>query len=423
MLLHWIWLAHRPGLSDRGRAALLQRFQDPEDIFYADRKTLAEVEGLSGTGLEVLGDKSLDEAQSILKICRDKKLGILTFQDAAYPRRLRNISDPPVVLYYKGQILDLESCPAIAVVGTRKASAYGLTTAKRMGYQIARCGGIVVSGMAYGIDGMATAGALTAGSPAVGVLGCGVDVVYPMSNRSLFRDMEEYGWLVSEFPPGYPPSRWTFPKRNRIISGMCNGVLVIEAPEKSGSLITARQAAEQGRDVFAVPGNIDLPSFQGSNQLLRDGAIMVSSGWDVVSEYEGLYPNSVRKELGQCRQTAYPEEVQFAADSEKQYEKVAQDIQKPEQIRNLKKKLDKIDKKDIDNTASRPYSVVDTDSIPLSDEEKSVIQILEQGERLVDDVIAQTGLPAGKLLSLLTMLELKGVVRRLPGKRITLQIR
>lgn len=423
MLLHWIWLAHRPGLSDRGRAALLQRFQDPEDIFYADRKTLAEVEGLSGTGLEALGDKSLDEAQSILKICRDKKLGILTFQDAAYPRRLRNISDPPAVLYYKGQIPDLESCPAIAVVGTRKASAYGLTTAKRMGYQIARCGGIVVSGMAYGIDGMATAGALTAGSPAVGVLGCGVDVVYPMSNRSLFRDMEEYGWLVSEFPPGYPPSRWTFPKRNRIISGMCNGVLVIEAPEKSGSLITARQAAEQGRDVFAVPGNIDLPSFQGSNQLLRDGAIMVSSGWDVVSEYEGLYPNSVRKELGQCRQTACPEEVQFAADSEKQYEKVAQDIQKPKQIRNLKKKLDKIDKKDIDNTASRPYSVVDTDSIPLSDEEKSVIQILEQGERLVDDVIAQTGLPAGKLLSLLTMLELKGVVRRLPGKRITLQIR
>lgn len=423
MLLHWIWLAHRPGLSDRGRAALLQRFQDPEDIFYADRKTLAEVEGLSGTGLEALGDKSLDEAQSILKICRDKKLGILTFQDAAYPRRLRNISDPPAVLYYKGQIPDLESCPAIAVVGTRKASAYGLTTAKRMGYQIARCGGIVVSGMAYGIDGMATAGALTAGSPAVGVLGCGVDVVYPMSNRSLFRDMEEYGWLVSEFPPGYPPSRWTFPKRNRIISGMCNGVLVIEAPEKSGSLITARQAAEQGRDVFVVPGNIDLPSFQGSNQLLRDGAIMVSSGWDVVSEYEGLYPNSLRKELGQCRQTACPEEVQFAADSEKQYEKVAQDIQKPKQIRNLKKKLDKIDKKDIDNAASRPYSVVDTDSIPLSDEERSVIQILEQGERLVDDVIAQTGLPAGKLLSLLTMLELKGIVRRLPGKRIALQIR
>ena len=423
MLLHWIWLAHRPGLSDRGRAALLQRFQDPEDIFYADRKTLAEVEGLSGTGLEALGDKSLDEAQSILKICRDKKLGILTFQDAAYPRRLRNISDPPAVLYYKGQIPDLESCPAIAVVGTRKASAYGLTTAKRMGYQIARCGGIVVSGMAYGIDGMATAGALTAGSPAVGVLGCGVDVVYPMSNRSLFRDMEEYGWLVSEFPPGYPPSRWTFPKRNRIISGMCNGVLVIEAPEKSGSLITARQAAEQGRDVFVVPGNIDLPSFQGSNQLLRDGAIMVSSGWDVVSEYEGLYPNSLRKELGQCRQTACPEEVQFAADSEKQYEKVAQDIQKPKQIRNLKKKLDKIDKKDIDNAASRPYSVVDTVSIPLSDEERSVIQILEQGERLVDDVIAQTGLPAGKLLSLLTMLELKGIVRRLPGKRIALQIR
>lgn len=421
MLLHWIWLAHRSGLSDRGRACLLQQFQDAEDIFYADRESLAAVEGLSDTGLEALQDKSLEDAQHIFQTCRDRKIGILTFQDAAYPGRLRNIPDPPAVLYYKGQIPDLESRPAIAVVGTRKASAYGLTTAKRMGYQIARCGGIVVSGMAYGIDGMATAGALTAGCPAVGVLGCGVDVVYPVSNRSLFRDMEEYGWLVSELPPGHPPARWTFPKRNRIISGMCNGVLVIEAPEKSGALITAHQASDQGRDVFAVPGNIDLPSFQGSNQLLRDGAIVASSGWDVVSEYEGLYPNVLRKERGQGHQTAYPDEVKAASKAEKKYEKVAQEIQKPEQIPNLKKKLDNLDKKDIDNTLSAPYSVVDTNSLQLSDEELIVVRILEQGEQLVDDVVAKSGVPTGKLLSLLTMLELKGVVRRLPGKRVALQ--
>ncbi len=418
MLLHWIWLAHRPGLSDRGKASLLQHFSDPEDIFYADEDAFSQVENLSPTGRESLGDKDLTMAQEILEQCREKKVGILTFQDAAYPRRLRNIPDPPVVLYYKGSIPDLESRPAVGVVGTRKASAYGLTTAKRMGYQIARCGGIVVSGMAYGIDGMAMAGALTAGQPVVGVLGCGADVVYPLANRSLFRDVEAYGCLLSEFPPGQPPAKWTFPKRNRIISGLSNGVLVIEAPERSGALITARQAAEQGRDVFAVPGNIDLPSFQGSNQLLRDGAIMVSSGWDVVSEYEALYPGKLHRYTQGILQSAYPDEVENAGESEP--ERVAQTVRKPETKPGLKKKLDK---KAIDKAAPTPYSGVKPNLPPLSADEETIVRALSDGERLVDDVIAETGMSTGKLLSALTMLELKGVICRLPGKRIGLRSR
>ena len=298
-------------------------------------------------------------------------------------------------------------------MGTRKASAYGLTTAKRMGYQIARCGGIVVSGMAFGIDAMAMAGALTAGAPVVGVLGCGADLVYPASNRALFRDVAEYGCILSEFAPGTPPAKWTF------ISGLSCGVLVVEAPEKSGALITARMAAEQGRDVFAVPGNIDQPSFAGSNRLLRDGAIVASSGWDVLSEYEALFPDKIHPDTQPVHQTAYPDEVRLAVlEGEKPLPKVAQKPRLPRKPENLKKELDK---KAIDKGPTAAYSDTNQPALKLSADEQAIVSALEGGERLVDDVIAETGLSTGRLLSSLTMLELRGVIRRLPGKRIVLK--
>ena len=419
MLAHWIWLAHRPGVNDRMKAQLLQHFQDPEDIYYADSEAVTHIEGITEEAAAALQDKDLTAAEEILEACDRAKLHILTYRDAAYPSGLKNIPDPPVVLYYKGQLPDLDALPVIGVVGTRKASAYGMQTAKRMGYQIGKCGGIVVSGMAYGIDGMAMAGALTAGQKVVGVLGCGADIVYPLSNRALFRDVEQYGCILSEFPPGYPPGKWTFPKRNRIISGLSNGVLVIEAPEKSGALITARLAAEQGRDVFAVPGNIDMPSFIGSNRLLRDGAIMVSSGWDVLSEYTALYPDKIHKDNGPSHQRAYPDEVSKAASEREQpMPKVAQKAVIPKENANLKKNLEK---KSIDKEASTAYSDVNAILPKLSEDERKIVSAIQSGERLVDDVIAETGLTTGKMLASLTMLELKGVLRRLPGKRISLK--
>ena len=283
MLVHWIWLAHLPGLSDRMKLALLQQFQDPEEIYFADSGAFDHVDGMSAEIKQALTDRDLSRSEKILEACHKEQIHLLTFRDAAYPVRLKNIPDPPVLLYYRGVLPDFDGNPVIGVVGTRKASAYGLTTAKRMGYQIGRCGGILVSGMAYGIDSMAMSGALTAGAAVVGVLGCGADIVYPPSGKGLFRDTERYGCILSEFAPGTPPLAFHFPKRNRIIAGLSCGVLVVEAPEKSGALITARQALDQGRDVFAVPGNIDVPSLAGSNQLLRDGAIPVFSGWDVLS--------------------------------------------------------------------------------------------------------------------------------------------
>lgn len=409
MLVHWIWLASRPGVSDRAKAALLQHFQDPEDIYFAEKDAFDHVEALTPEGREGLWDKDLAQAQEILDACRRERLQILTYRDAAYPRRLKNIPDPPIVLYCKGRLPELDATAAVAVVGTRKASLYGLTAAKRLGYQIGRCGGIVVSGMAYGIDGMAMSGALTAGAPVVGVLGCGADIVYPLSNRALFRDTEEYGCILSEFPPGTPPAKWTFPKRNRIISGLCNGVLVVEAPEKSGALITARLAADQGRDVFVVPGNIDLPSFVGSNALLRDGAAVVSSGWDILGEYQAQYPDKLHSEDAPAHQRAYPDE---APEQPKPAMKLAQ----PQKKMNLKKDLGT---QPIDKEASGSYSELDKQK--LSPDEQTLVAALKDGERLVDDVIAETGLTTGKLLALMTMLELKGIIKRLPGKRITLK--
>ena len=419
MLVHWIWFAHRPGLSDRVKAALMQHFSDPEDIFYADSGAFSHLDFLTEEGREALQDKNLIGAEQILEACAREKIHILTYRDAGYCARLRNISDPPMVLYYKGHLPDWDASPVIGIVGTRKASAYGLTAAKRMGYQIGRCGGIVVSGMAFGIDGMAMAGALTAGQTVVGVLGCGVDIVYPVSNRGLFADTEQYGCILSEFVPGTPPMKHHFPKRNRIISGLSCGVLVVEAPEKSGSLITARQAAEQGRDVFAVPGNIDMPGFAGSNALLRDGAILVSSGWDVVSEYQALYPDKIRKETGPVHMKAYPDEVEkVAASPEKPLQKVAQKTRIPgKKTAEPEKKSQKV----IDKADSTPYSDVNNPKPKLSAEEQSIVDALHGGERLVDDVIAETGLTTGKLLASLTMLELKGIIRRLPGKRICIK--
>lgn len=418
MLVHWIWLANRPGLSDRAKAMLLQHFRDPEDIFFADSASFDYVGPLSQEARQSLRDKDLDSAEAVLEACRREKLHILTYRDAAYPARLRNIPDPPAVLYYKGQLPDLDALPTIAVVGTRKASAYGLTTAKRMGYQIARCGGIVVSGMAFGIDAMAMTGALSAGQSVVGVLGCGADMIYPASNRSLFADVEAYGCILSEYAPGTPPAKWTFPKRNRIISGLSCGVLVVEAPEKSGALITARQAADQGRDVFVVPGNIDQPSFVGSNRLLRDGAIAVSSGWDILSEYEGRFPDKIRKDQQPVRITLSPEETESASqEAGTSPSKVAQNPLIPGREENLKKDLDK---KVIDKEQSASYSDVNDILESLSADERAIVAALDTQPRLVDEVIAETGLTTGKLLAAMTMLELKGILRRLPGKRVVL---
>lgn len=379
MLLYWIWLATRPNMHEREKLAVLERFGKAEDVYFASEDAYSAVDGLGQAALEDLGDKSLEAAKRILTNCEKRSIGILTWQDGAYPARLKNISDPPLLLYYKGLLPQMNEVPMIGIVGTRKASAYGRNSARQMGLEVALCGGTVVSGMAEGVDAMATEGALSAGKTAVGVLGCGVDRVYPVSNRKLFRKMEQQGCLISEYPPGTAPNKWNFPRRNRIISGMSCGVLVVEAPVKSGALITARQALEQGRDVFVVPGNIDSATCAGSNALLRDGATAALCGWHVVSEYQGAYPDKIHQ-----------------ADA---------DIQ------------DEPDKKSVDNGPAPSYSDLET-SADLSDDERTVLGHLKGSEQNIDELIAEAGLTASAALAALTMLEVKGYVQTLPGRRV-----
>ena len=408
MLIYWIWLTLRKGMGDRLRLQLLQHFGTPEAIYTADPKALEQVEGMTVAARKSLLERDLASSEKILHQCAEKQIRILTFHDTAYPKRLKNISDPPMILYYKGRLPDFDEFPVIGVVGTRSASDYGLHIAGKMGYEISCCGGIVVSGMAAGIDCEAMNGALAAGGLTVGVLGCGADVVYPTSARELYRAVETSGCILTEFAPGTPPVKWNFPRRNRIISGLSCGVLVVEAPERSGALITAREAAEQGRDVFVVPGNVNSPSCAGSNRLLRDGAGLVTEGWDVMEEYLGLFPDKIRKPEPVLQQPPKPR---------------TEPLKSPkEPVRREKKKAPstQLAKKAIDKAASSPYSDVNTAFAALTEEERKIVLSLQSGQRLADDVVAETGLTTGKALAIMTMLELKGILRRLPGKRIEL---
>ena len=416
MLVHWIWLAHRPGVTDYMKAELLQHFSDPEDIYFARAEDFAHLESITKETMQGLMDKDLTSSEKILADVMKYKLHVLTYRDAAYPNRLKAIPDPPLVLYYKGNFPDFDNVPAIGVVGTRRASGYGLNAAKKFGDEIARCGGMVVSGMAFGIDGMAMRSALTAGGSVVGVLGCGAEQVYPPSNRALFSDMERYGCILSEFPPETPPYRWNFPKRNRIISGLSSGVLVVEAPEKSGALHTARHALEQGRDVFVVPGNLDQPTCVGSNRLLKEGGSLAESGWEILREYEALYPGKIKHETGLSHQRAYPDEVSRVA--EQRDESIGKVAQKRSVPRNKPSPKEKSNKKDVDKSEQPNYSDVNKDLSALPEEQRAILDCLADGERLVDEIIAQLGLPAGKISSALTLMTIKGLVKRLPGNRV-----
>lgn len=386
MLIHWIWFSRLSGLSQRQKLHLLRQGAEPEDMYHT-----GEQEWTHAPELKALADKDLTEARHIAEECRQKGIGILTFRDAAFPSRLRNVEDGPVLLYYRGKLPDLDAQPVIALVGTRKATPYGLRIARSMAGQLAACGGLVVSGGAFGVDAAAMEAALDAGYPTVGVLGCGVDVTYPASNRKLFERVLEDGCLLSEYPPGTKPEHWHFPQRNRIISGISHGVLVVEAPGKSGALITARCALDQGRDVFVVPGNIDSAACEGSNALLLDGAQPVMSGWGLLQSYAASFPETV------CKQEP-------PLPLEKEAEPAP------------------CDKKDIDNPPSPPYSGMMDRLSQLDEEERQLVACLGPEPVLLDEVIARMQIPAAKVLSMMTVLSLKGVVTMHPGRRVSAKI-
>ena len=401
MLIYWIWFAELPDLSLWQKHILLEYFHDPEELYHAKADAFSVIEDITEDIIKALQNKDLSKARSILRTCQEKNIQLFALKDAAYPRRLKSTRDAPLVLYCKGFLPELDSTPTIAIVGTRKATPYGMNVSRRMGAQIAACGGIVISGGATGNDTMALSGALTCKNPVVAVLAGGVDVVYPKSNTALFSQIEKQGCLLSQYPPGTPHYRWNFPVRNRVMSGIADGVLVVEAPENSGALITARAASEQGRDVFAVPGNIDVPSCAGSNALLQDRAAPVFSGWDIMREYEAIYPDKVHKAAPPA---VFHEETPTA--------KVAQPATPP---KKASAKGTAVQKLPIDKEEKSAYSGIRNDLSGLNEQEKAILACLTGTPKPVDEIIAEIGIPSQKVLSILTMLAIRGYVQNHPG--------
>lgn len=398
MLLYWIWFAELENIQLWQKHILLQYFSDPEELYHARKEAFLEIPDMTESILRALEDKDLAVAKRILRACNEKNIHLFAMHDESYPKGLKNTKDAPLVLYVKGTLPDFDNTPAIAIVGTRKATPYGMTVSRRIAAQIAACGGIVLSGGATGNDTMALTGALTTTNPVVAVLAGGLDVVYPKSNTTLFSQIEKQGCLISQYPPGTPHYRWNFPVRNRVLSGLSDGVLVVEAPENSGALITARSALEQGRDVFVVPGNIDVPSCAGSNALLQDRATAALSGWDIMKEYTALYPDKVRK-------VPAPQAIL----DEPEIPKVAEPVAVPKEKKERSRKIP------VDKEEKSSYSCIEPDLSQLSEQEKAVYQCLTKAPRPVDDIISETGIPSQKVLSILTMLSIRSLAVTHPG--------
>ncbi len=392
-LRYWIWLTSLEGLRPLSMRRLIEHFGGPMEAYYAPADGYDALPELTPREKQLLKDKGLTRTEKVLAVCEEKNIRILTMQDAEYPERLREISDPPPVLYVRGRLPYLDEMPAIAVVGTRNATPYGVKMAMKLGQEICAYGGCVVTGLAKGIDGAAARGALMANGTCVGVLGTAIDVNYPRENSALIDDVAAIGALVSEFPPGYPTMPENFPRRNRIISGLCCGTCVVEAPRRSGALITAELSLEQGRDLFAVPGNADAPNSAGTNSLIQDCAKAVTCGRDILEEYEGLFPDRIRYDRELFEPSPTPG------------------------------KTPKAPKTDIDKPQAIEYSDLERRLTAFSEEQKSILRLLSQGDAHVDTLIASTGIPPAKILADLTILTIRGAVKALPGKRYTLNLK
>ncbi|MBR6950781.1 MAG: DNA-processing protein DprA [Oscillospiraceae bacterium] len=403
-LKYWVWLSCLKGLRPATAVRLCASMGGPEKIYFASREDLL-LAGATEKEAERLADRSLAGAAAAMEACAAAGIRILTLADAEYPDRLKNIYDPPPVLYVRGTLPHIDEEAAVAVAGTRKCTPYGLRMAERIGFEMAREGCLTVSGLARGIDTAAVRGALKAGGRTVGVIGSGPDVIYPPENRELFEDVAASGAILSEYPPGTEPAPWHFPARNRILSGLSVGVVIIEAPEKSGALITAARALEQGRDVFALPANADSPFSAGSNRLIRAGAIPILNGSDVADEYRALYPEKLT-EHGPYALTPEPPDGSEGSP--------AGNGQTGDEKRSAEGKIP------VDNEKSAEYDKLPRIAAPLPDlspDERAIYESLTEPEMHVNDLIERTALPGGRVLAALTLLEIRGLIRRCPGQR------
>ena len=399
-LKYWIWLSSLEGVGVRAKAAVIRRFGDAESAFFSPAGSFAGTEGVSPSEAAALERRDLGRVSEILGDCEAQGLSIVTMQDALYPKRLKAIWAPPVVLYVKGRLPQLDDEAAIAVVGTRSASPYGIKMARQIALEIVRCGGVVVSGLTNGIDAAAAAGALLADGVCIGVLG----TAHEEQESQLSYDVCRRGALVSEYAPGTRALKSFFRDRNRITSGLSLGTVAIEAPEKSGTLLFVSEALEQGREVFAVPGNADAAGCRGTNRLLKEGATPVTCGWDVMREFAALYPNKIRR----CAETP-------AAAESRSAQAAPPPSDSPENGTAEAKK-------EIDKEKGTAYIDLREQLASLSETQLKIISAIDKEPTHIDDIVEKTGLGAATVLTQLTVMTVRGIVRRVPGNRVALNV-
>jgi DNA processing protein len=361
----WLALALTPGLGARTAGKLLREFGSPDAIFSASLTALEGQRLPAAVAQALHSQRPLSDAAKELAQVQAAGCRLLTWDEPEYPARLKEIYDPPPLLYVRGNI-ELLSRHMISIVGARRPTPYGNQMAERISRDLADRGLVISSGLARGIDASAHKGALSSTTGAtIAVLGCGIDVVYPKENKKIFEQIEQRGAIISEFPIGTFPAPQNFPIRNRIIAGMALGVVVVEGAQYSGSLITARLAMEFGREVFGVPGHVTKPSSFGPNQLIKQGAKLVTGWEDVVEEL----PTPVRAELMPVESASHEERAALVEGS-------------------------------------------------LSPIERPLYSLLSVDEaRHVDDLVELSGLTSSEVLAALFDMELKSVIRQLPGKQ------
>ena len=406
--LYWVWLSCRLGAESKEFGRLIGTISDPYDIYRMSEEEIEQLR-LKGSTKKKLCDKSLTDAYGIVKYCKSEKVEIIGYGSKKYPERLRSIEDPPVVLYCQGKLPDLNNTLCIGIVGTRKMSEYGMRSAYKISYELAAAGVCVVSGMASGIDGISACGVIEGGGATVAVFGCGIGRIYPNEHKTLARAIRSCGALVTEYPPDEEPHGYNFPKRNRVISGLCQGILVIEGPKGSGALITAKRAIEQGRQLFALPGKINEINSYGPNELIKNGAHMVLSAEDILGYYDFLYHDTFDMR-------AYAKAKKSSDFSYKAVEKYGvnaveetQSKAKPEVVKR-ENKLEESVPEQVEGVKAQTPKNLDT----LDPTTRRVYEALPDGS-FTADVLTSCGVAVNEAMISLTMLEINGLIASLPG--------
>lgn len=429
--LYWLWLAEKCGIASKQFGRLIEKYDDPFDVYRLSEDEIEQLEGINGALRAKLCEKDLESSYSILKYCKENRVDIISYGDSRYPARLKNIEDAPILLYCLGHFPDFNSALCIGIVGTRKMSEYGKQSAYKIGYELSSAGAIVVSGMALGVDGAAASGALSAGGRTVAVLGCGISVVYPKEHKKLMEEISRKGAVITEYPPTEAPHGHNFPKRNRIISGLCQGVLVVEGAAGSGALITARRAIDQGREVFALPGKIDESNSEGPNELIREGAYPALCSDDILRHYDFLYHDVIdySKHTKAKRKVARGDAdaalrkygvgsrvLKFANDPKPQ-EPAQKEIPDEESFVLEERHEDEQTPTEQASTEKRE-SMADNSAdllAGLDETTRRVFESLPIDKAVSPDALAAAGIGVGDAITSLTMLELCGLVSSLPG--------